>query len=62
MPSVFQCMSSLLRATCFAMMSVELHKCKLGVSSHYNALVVLKAEGHPTLGKEREDMGVNVHT
>lgn len=56
------CVSSLLRATRFASMSVELHKCKLGASSHYNTPVVLKAQGHPTLGKEREDTRAPEHT
>lgn len=56
------CVSSHLGATCFASMSVELHKCQLSVSSHYNTLIVLKAQGHPTLGKEREDTSVYTHT
>lgn len=54
--------SSLLRATRFALMSAELHKCKLGASSHCGTPVVLKAQGHPHLGKEREDTRAPAHT
>lgn len=47
---------------CCTFVSVELHKSELGVISHYNTLPVLKAQGHPTLGKGREDTGVFTHT
>lgn len=60
--SCLSCVPSLLRATCCTFMSVELHKSELGVISHSNTLPVLKAQGHPTLGKGREDTSVFTHT